>query len=200
MPLSEADEWTLLYWRIWRVDTGRPLRWARSLKACVDEVIQSDSESAAAIFWIRLYGAIHDFREHFATTPSTTPPANVLDPLEAEALAQDEYFADLAAGVRTACTGLLDAFSADERLTIQWKRDHEAHPFLSGYELREQRGALRHEGTHGLVGNVAHRTVHEAVERVRAGRSDLVVARELAQRALPHVTAIIEALEEFPTS
>jgi hypothetical protein len=201
MALSQADQWTLIFWQIWRSDIGGPLRWARSLKTCIDEVNASNSESAAAIFWIRLYGAIHDFHEHFAPTPPTPPPSAVLDPDEEQALAEDEYFADLAADVRTACTGLLGAFSQDELLTIQWKRDHEAHPFLSGYELREQNGALKHGGKHGLVGNVAHRDVHEAVKRVRAGREDLAVARELAQRVVPHVEAIVvKAHEQFPKS
>lgn len=198
MALSEEDQWTLIWWRIWRSEPGRSLQWARSLKTCIDELLNGSSESAAAIFWIRLYGALHDFREEYRPTPTIEVTTEDLDPDDARVLAEEEYFAELAADVRVACTKLLDAFSDDERLTIQWKRDHEAHPFLTGYDLKEHNGALKHAGNHGLVGKVAHRNVHEAVSRVRAERDDLAVARDLAQRVAPHVDEVITALEQFP--
>ena len=198
MALSQEDQWTLMFSQIDRSDPGRPLYWARSLQACVDELTASRSESAAALFWIRLFGVVCELQRFFAPQPATPPPPGPLDPIEEQAYAMDEYFEELARGTYEACLALFQAFSADEVLMIQWKRDHEAHPFLDRYELREHKNALKHTDKHKLVGAVAHSDVHVAVARVRGGRDDLSVARDLAQRIVPHVRSVVAALERFP--
>lgn len=200
--LSAEDKETLIWWNVWRADPKRPLEWARSLKRSIDALTTTPTPEVAAIFWIRLHGIICEMLEAHEPSPpepsSSEPSSTELDALEQQAAAVDELYADIAAGVFLACVALRRIFTLDELLVIQWKRDHEAHPELSAYDLAERDGVLVHSRKHKLVGNVMHRDVHEAVQAARKGRDDTELAVEFALRAASHVDAIISALEEFP--
>ena len=198
--LSEKDRRTLLFWQIAHADVRRPLRWVESLKRTIDVLTSaSPTEEAAALFWIRLHGVLHQFLELYQPSPNT-PPTESPDPAEQQAIEEADYFTDLAAGAFAACVQLRDAFTPDELLIIQWMRDYEAHPELSAYDLKERNGQLKTDGKHALTGNIPHADVHTAVRSRRKGRDDVAVAVEVACRAARHVDELIAALVEFPNA
>jgi hypothetical protein len=196
--LSAKDRRTLLFWQIAHSDVRRPLRWVESLKRTIDVLTStSPTEEAAALFWIRLHGVLHQFLEVYQPSPNT-PLTGSPDPAEQQAAEEADYFADLAAGALAACVQLRAAFTPDDLSAIQWLRDYEAHPELSAYDLKERKGQLETAGKHALTGNIPHAHVHAAVRALRKDRDDVAVAVELARRAGLHVDELIAALVEFP--
>jgi hypothetical protein len=124
-------------------------------------------------------------RAYDLPTPAPTAPA--------------DDFADLAADVLAACIALRDVFTDDELLVIGWKRDHEGHAELTGYDLTEQDGTLQPNRDKTLLRRaVPHQRIHDAVSAARAGRDDTAVAVDFARRAAGPVDAIVSALEAFP--
>lgn len=176
--LSEADRNRLIFWRIGRA--GRPaateLAWVQSLLDAIAALAETHSPPAATVFWLRLYGTVTEIREGYDTTEfdkrAETEDANAAsDPFEDEMNARDSYYRDFAAAVHEQCTVLINEFTEDEVLYLQWRRDSEAHVTLDTYDLAAKKGpqgtaVLYDERTHRLLGR---RIKHDDFEaRMRA--------------------------------
>jgi hypothetical protein len=73
--LSAKDRKTLLFWQIAHADVRRPLLWVESLKRTIEVLTSaSPTEEAAALFWIRLHGVLHQLLELYQPPPSTALP------------------------------------------------------------------------------------------------------------------------------
>jgi hypothetical protein len=175
--------------------------------------MEAPTAEAATVFWLRLYGVLHEVRRRHEPEPSPVIEQGAESEVEPDlrdertrrqdehyteqAELQDEYYGALAADVLVACESLRDAFTPDELLAIQWKRDDEAHAELDGYELKDQNGVLNEYRDKTLIGRVRHERVHAAVGAMRNGRDDTSVAIELARRAESHIDKLIAALARF---
>ncbi len=174
-----------------------------SLRHTIDILTVTPTPEAGSLFWMRLYGVVHEMWNMHK--PSENPPdttdADIVDnadPLEEQSRAEDEFFESLAQGVFQACEDLRAAFSEDELLMIQWKRDDEAHVELEGYEPRVKKGSIDWIRRGTPIGPVHHDKVHGAVSSIKRGRDDLSVAADLAGRITDHVDRLIAALKQYP--
>lgn len=198
--LSRKDWFTLTFWGAERIDLKRGLRWVQSLKRASDILMSSPTPEAATVFWLRLHGVIG---EMLSLHKPTEPVMPEIDPSKIEAEAepyddQSEYFSELSARVHDACVNLRDAFTEDERLVIQWKRDDESHVELTAYEPREENGKINWMRRTTVIGPVHHDRIHDAVRVARNGRDDTEVAAEFAARAAIRIDKMIAALERYP--
>ncbi len=187
----------------WEIGHGgqRPKQahdWIVSLRDVITSLQAMPSAAMASLFWLRLKNTLDELRNAYAPQP-LMPPSDPDDPHEANAYALDELYAELAADVYAACTALLGAFTRDELLYIEWRRDSEAHVWADSYNLTPTRGGtLKEAREYALIGAaVTHADLEAACMRVVGTRTAIDVAVDLASRAEPHVATIIAAIEEM---
>lgn len=201
--LSEVDRNRLLWWHVAH-GGDRPreaMQWITSLRDVIDSLMTTPQPALASLFWLRLEGTLDEFRDGYAPK-ELRPPTDPKDAREADGFALEQMYAELATSVYSACQHLLDEFTRDELLYIEWRRDTEAHPWVDSYDLRPKRSGttveLRDARCYALVdGPVPHDELRTAKSVVAGSRSVIDVAVAFAMRAKRHVDAIIAALDEM---
>jgi hypothetical protein len=147
----------------WLVDAAR-----------VSKLVAEGNADLAPVFWIRLYGILHEIYERlfasntFAVQNGATPTASI-----AEFLGAIEQVASL--------------FSDDERIYIQYRRDVECHPLQLNYEFQVNKsGGTRERFHHKLLAKTVPVSLEEfssATKRVLATvRHEIDLARVFAGR------------------
>lgn|GEM_PF-5334644 len=197
--LSPDDRHEVVWWVIYMTDRTRADRWMESLQRLCSTLAAAPTEDAAALFWIRVHGAMVELArntEPWEYDPVTARPDPDGSNEERSAwveLTNREREAD----VFRLCHELRAEFTEDELLLIQWKRDAEAHAFLDGYEIKPRRGKVELHRDTALFDGVSIERVRKLALDHENERAELATAVEFARRAAPYVERIITALNSY---
>ncbi len=104
----------------------------------VGEEGRETSAEARSVFWIRLLGVLDEVRDHI------DGQVNFLGTLEARAGGTSRFLAPLKTLLQS-IDSVRGAFTEDELLYIQCRRDVECHPWQYSYRLRLGKKGLREE-------------------------------------------------------
>jgi hypothetical protein len=140
----------------------------------VAKLVANGNADLAPVFWIRLYGILHDIYGRVS--------ANVAA-VELNGLKPPALFQDFLREIRAVAS----IFSTDERLYIQYRRDVDCHPLQNNYEFGYKRdGGTRETFEHKLLAEKTYVTLEDfrkAVRRVLGTRPDEVaLAQAFAER------------------
>jgi hypothetical protein len=168
-----------------RVDRQNAL-WVEETQNLADKAIREGlSPFEAAMFWIRLFGVLHDLRGHWrrrAAEDDSEPPQGELalgDQLRTIAACSDE---------------LLNVLSEDERIFLEYRRDYEAHPVQDAYHIRVTPKGLKTTRNFKLL-DVASRELDEieaVMDRAVERDDDAAIARKLAAKIAAPLARLLE--------
>jgi hypothetical protein len=190
----------LVFWSGSRQDLQRRHKWVRSFRSTIEALRGDPPADTLSVFWIRLYGLVQEMWELHRKAAQLQDDSFVdSDGNVYDTSGEDGMWAALAQGVLDVCQRIRDRFTADELLAILWKRDHEAHVELNGYEPRIEGGKVNWYRRVTPIGSVHHDQIQHAVEMFNARGSELETAREYADRIEPLFDELLAALNEYPT-
>jgi hypothetical protein len=156
-----------------RIHSRQAMNWLVDA-ARLAKLVAEGNENLAPVFWIRLYGILHEMHERLSASNASvvrhgiTPNPSIVDFLVA---------VDKVASI----------FSDDERLYIQYRRDVECHPLQLNYELQvKKNGDTREAFDHKLLAKKVPVTLEEflaATKRVLGTAPDeITLSRVFAER------------------
>ena len=166
-----------------RINSKQQMDWLLDA-AHLAKLVADGNLDLAPLFWIRLYGILHEMYEKvshsntFATQIRGKPIQSMVDFLKA---------VDAVAAL----------FSADERIYIQYRRDVESHPIQRNYEFKVNNQGRSIESFHHKIMNqkvpVALEEFTAAVRRLlRTVSQEVDLARGMAERSLRSLAALVE--------
>ena len=166
-----------------RINSRQQMNWL-SDAARVARMVAEKNFDVAPIFWVRLYGILHDIYDKlsghhmFAVRNGAKPVSSIVAFLKATE--------DLSA-----------LFSADERLYIQYRRDVESHPIQVNYEFKvDNAGRAIETFKHKLLGQqtpVSLGDFQAAVKRLLSTvPNEIELARVMADRCWRSLLALTE--------
>jgi hypothetical protein len=167
-----------------RINSKQQMNWLVDA-ARVTKLVAAGNLDLAPIFWIRLYGILHEIyariarHNAFAIQNGAKPVQLLVDFLKA-------------------VDALSAVFSDDERIYIQYRRDVESHPVQVNYEFRvDDRGRSVESFNHKIMNRkvpVTHEEFTAAVTRLLQTVSEEVdLTRQMATRCLRSLVAVAEA-------
>lgn len=156
-----------------RVNSPQQMNWLIDA-ARVATLVAEGNTDLAPLFWIRLYGILHDIYDKLAGHRNLA----VLNGARPH---------PLIVAFLKATEDLSGLFSPDERLYIQYRRDVESHPIQTNYEFKvDERGRAVETFKHKMLAQripVSLEEFRAAVKRLLATVPDeTVLARVLASR------------------
>lgn len=201
MAKSEISEDLIkfIFWSGFCKDLRRRHRWVEAFRETVESIKIAPSADALSMFWIRLYGLVHEMWEsHRQASQLSSDTFFDSDGNEYNTSSEDAMWATLAQGVLDVCQQIRDRFTPDELLFILWKRDHAAHIELSGYEPRIVGNKVNWYRRSTPIGSVHHDQIQKAVATQDARGSELDTAREYANRIELLLDDLLATLNEYP--
>jgi hypothetical protein len=203
-PLTTEEQWTLLRDAVQRGGD----RQARSMGLWVvetcglanDAAKEALNDWAVAMFWVRLYGLLHDLRSYWSGVLERTPKDDMvaadLDEVREQAMFALTQVREMVAAIDEVNATLTES----ERIFIEQRRHFECHPILDDYRVRRTPDGVRDDRKPRLLGG-ERRSLDEHDDAIlevlgnHAGHKQ--VAREIAlkiQPALHRATALAQAL------
>lgn len=155
----------------WLVDAAR-----------IVKLVADGSADLAPMFWIRLYGILHEIHARLTNLVQVAVESGARpSPLFAAFLAE--------------VVALSALFSEDELIYVQYRRDTECHPIQNAYEFKiNGTGRTRDQAAIKMLGTRKPLTLAElnsAVRRVLlSASSEVELARLMAQRSWTNVAAV----------
>lgn len=167
-----------------RINSKQQMNWLVDA-ARVSKLVAGGNIDLAPIFWIRLYGILHEIygrvsrNSAFAIQIRGKPIQQMVDFLKAV----DELSA---------------LFSADERVYIQYRRDVESHPIQVNYEFKvDSKGRSVETFQHKIMNQKVPVTLEEFTVVVRrllhTVSQEVDLARMMAERCLRSLAAVVDA-------
>jgi hypothetical protein len=152
--------------------------------ACATTMIEEE-----IVFIVRLSGVLSDLRGRF----SGPTPADIMAHADARALLREEH----RMRVVDAIAGAYAALDEDELLWLEFRRHEQSHPILDGYRPKANDGDRWDKWESKIldrkvlpIADVMQRCT--ALEKTHGGFP--LVARAIARKVLPHLTALVPAM------
>jgi hypothetical protein len=167
-----------------RVNSKQQTNWLADA-ARVAKLVAGGNLDLAPIFWIRLYGILHEMYERVSHNNAFAIQ------IRGKAIPSMVDFVK-------AVDALAAVFSDDERIYIQYRRDVESHPIQRNYEFKvDNKGRSIESFHHKIMNRKVAVTLDEFTAAVRrllqTVPREIDLARTMAERCLGSLAAVVEA-------
>jgi len=169
--------------------------WVVETRQLADLALAKGMRAAdAALFWIRLYGVLHDLAKHWqgAVAPATGASAKSAD------LARKPLLEKIVGAVRQTRAAL----SNEDRVFIEYRRNYEAHPIQNHYHVKRTPSGMKTECDFRLLdgATLSLETVQEITCSKLQADDDMAVARVMAESIREHLRRVEQLTGELSTS
>ena len=182
------------------VSTVQVLRWLNRARCAAEAVVETPMDGyKAAVFWISIFGVLHDLRLSWDSQLAMLRGIHA----EGDATAGQRERLKILYGrplrhLLEAVKLLKSCFTEDELIYLEYRRNCEAHPFQHAYRLRptKDKTAISDKRRVHLLGRemvVEH--IDAATERVMLAHppNENMIAKSLAERSAPLIASVERA-------